>query len=266
MAWLQSHQTLARHPKTLRAAKLLDVSTPTLIGHLHCLWWWCLDYAQEGNLNGLEPEEIAQAAVWDGDPQAFVSALLEAGGIGRAGFLEHSENGHLIVHDWDDYAGLLIDRRRRNAAYKRDVRRTAEGHPKDIPIVSVPRVDIDIDIKKTETESRQKEEKHSPLSDFPNVKLTEIEYQKLIDQFTLEGTKDRIETLSLYMRSKGKVYKDHFATILAWERKDRKEQANGTARRHPEKPKPDSARTESYAEGQRDILRRERTQDNAKLP
>ena len=95
-----------------------------------------MDYAEDGDLSGLENAEIAQTACWDGDPTAFVDALLNAGQPNKVGFLEKSANGHLVIHDWDEYAGVLIDRRRRNAQYKRDIRRTSEGHPKDVSKMS----------------------------------------------------------------------------------------------------------------------------------
>ena len=72
-----------------------------------------------------------------------------------------------------------------------------------------------------------------------NVFLSEEEYQKLIAQFGEPATKDKIEALSLGIASKGYKYKDHYATILNWDRKDRKEIKNGKARRNPQAiPKP----------------------------
>lgn len=53
-----------------------------------------------------------------------------------------------------------------------------------------------------------------------NVKLTDDEYQKLTDKFN-GTTEDRINRLSEYMASRGKTYKSHYATILAWSRKDK---------------------------------------------
>ena len=50
MAWIESHQELANHPKTKRFKRALGISTPQAIGHLHLLWWWALDYAQDGSL------------------------------------------------------------------------------------------------------------------------------------------------------------------------------------------------------------------------
>lgn len=54
----------------------------------------------------------------------------------------------------------------------------------------------------------------------PCVSMTEEEYQKLIEKFGQQNTKDRIERLSLYKKSKGKKYKCDYSTILAWARKD----------------------------------------------
>ena len=54
------------------------------------------------------------------------------------------------------------------------------------------------------------------------VSMTEEEYKKLIDAFGENGTKDRIENLSLYKGSTGKKYASDYLTILAWERKEKK--------------------------------------------
>ena len=70
-----------------------------------------------------------------------------------------------------------------------------------------------------------------------NVYLTDKEYEKLVEQFGDDGTKDRIEALSLYIASKGaeRKYKSHSATILNWERmkKERevKDERKGQQRR-----------------------------------
>lgn len=56
-----------------------------------------------------------------------------------------------------------------------------------------------------------------------NVHLSEDEYNKLIERFGKENTEDKIENLSLYLKSKGKRYKCHYSTILAWDRKENKD-------------------------------------------
>lgn len=145
VAWLQSEQSLLGHPKTKRAAKALGISIPTMIGHLHCLWYWALDYAKDGVLEGYELWEIAEAALWEGDPDTFVAALRDCGRDDDPGFLEVDEVG-LCIHDWYDYAGKLIEKRVADAERKRverdvkkpsdapsgDVRGTSNGCPTDV--------------------------------------------------------------------------------------------------------------------------------------
>lgn len=121
MAWIESHQTLREHPKTKRAARLLRISRVQVIGHLHCLWWWALDYAQDGNITAYSPDDIADAADWVGDPDEFLNALIKAGGGERPGFIERNGDG-LALHDWWEYAGKLVGRRISNAARQKNFR------------------------------------------------------------------------------------------------------------------------------------------------
>lgn len=53
---------------------------------------------------------------------------------------------------------------------------------------------------------------------FDNVFLTDEEYIKLKDKFP--DYQNRIDNLSEYLKSKGDKYKDHYATILNWARRD----------------------------------------------
>lgn len=70
----------------------------------------------------------------------------------------------------------------------------------------------------------------APIPEFPNVIMSIEEHLKLIEKFGEAGTRDKIEALSLYMQSQGKTYKDHYATVLAWDRRDEKEKQGGTHR------------------------------------
>ena len=58
--------------------------------------------------------------------------------------------------------------------------------------------------------------------EFNNIPLSDEEYQKLVARFGEVATKERIEELSLGVASKGYKYKNHYATILAWEKRDQK--------------------------------------------
>lgn len=112
MAWIESHQELRDHPKTRRLARYLGIHVREAVGLLHFLWWWALDYAEDGDLSRFEAADIADAILWDGDPNEAVDALV------RAGFLDRTDSG-LVIHDWDEYAGRLVEKRRQNAERKR---------------------------------------------------------------------------------------------------------------------------------------------------
>lgn len=56
--------------------------------------------------------------------------------------------------------------------------------------------------------------------DMAIVNMTRDEYERLVAQFGEEGTRQRIENLFLYIGSKGEKYKNHYLTILNWERKN----------------------------------------------
>lgn len=115
MAWIESHQTLREHPKTKMLVRRLGVPRVAVIGHLHCLWWWALDYAPDGVLGRYDDEVIADAAEWEGDAAVFVGALRDVG------FLDPEPDR---IHDWDHFGGKLMERRRANADRMRDQRAT----------------------------------------------------------------------------------------------------------------------------------------------
>jgi hypothetical protein len=133
MAWIESHQALGHHPKTLRLAAELGCSLPTAVGHLQYLWWWSLDYAPDGVLKPGSEATVARACEWRGRVERFWKALVSAG------FVEPLDGGAQI-HDWREYAGRYIDRRRRDAERKRTSRQQGSdpsgkgsgGHPADV--------------------------------------------------------------------------------------------------------------------------------------
>lgn len=135
MAWIESHQEVGRHPKTKKLARLLGISIPTAVGHLHFLWWWALDFAQDGVLDKFDAEDIAEAMEWKGDEQALLDALMEAE------YIDVTDHG-LVIHDWAEYAGKLLERRAKDRARKRAAaeeagvpktfRRKSAGNPQEV--------------------------------------------------------------------------------------------------------------------------------------
>lgn len=106
MAWYEAHQTLAKHPKTLRLARLLKVDRRYAVGLLHDLFSWGLDSAKsDGTLPGMTEQDVASALDFSGKKgDAVVSALIGSGYLERDGDV-------FRIHDWHDYAGKLTDKR-----------------------------------------------------------------------------------------------------------------------------------------------------------
>jgi hypothetical protein len=124
MAWIESHQSLGAHPKLRKVSALLGITRSQAVGHLMFLWWWSLDYAPDGDLARYDLVDIALAADWAGDAADFVDALV------RAGWIDETDDG-FSVHDWDDYAGRLVEKRLADAERKRQAR-TSSGRPADV--------------------------------------------------------------------------------------------------------------------------------------
>ncbi|HZK55700.1 MAG TPA: DnaD domain protein [Desulfosporosinus sp.] len=138
MSWIESHQEVGRHPKTKKLARLLEVSVVTVVGHLHYLWWWALDFAQDGYIGKYDEFDIAEACLWVGDHQAFVEALLQSG------FVDQTESG-LLIHDWFEYAGRLITqkeikREKTNERVKRFRNKSAKTCNADVTLCNAPTV------------------------------------------------------------------------------------------------------------------------------
>ena len=144
MAWIEVHQSLPSHRKTLAAATLLGIRPVQMTGHLVTLWLWAIDNAPEGNLSSVSPPVISRAAEWPGRPDAFVDALVMAKLLDRA-------DNTLIIHDWPDYAGRLCARRAANKERMRSARalhvqRTESAraaHVQGLPYLTVPNQDQD---------------------------------------------------------------------------------------------------------------------------
>lgn len=136
MAWIKSEQALASHPKVHLLAKDLGINVAQAVGHLHLLWWWALDYADDGNLTRYR-DFIPSASQWSGDEELFINSLI------KYGWLDENE-GTISIHDWLDYTGALIETREKDAERKRRYRQSkvaknsanrdvwAESNEKDI--------------------------------------------------------------------------------------------------------------------------------------
>jgi hypothetical protein len=105
MAWVESHQALRDHPKVFDLMALMGWDLDTTIGKLHRFWWWCVDYAEDGDLRKHNESRLG-AAVGITDPdeaKRFVRAMVDSKWIDDEPFMR--------VHDWWDYIGLFLQRK-----------------------------------------------------------------------------------------------------------------------------------------------------------
>jgi hypothetical protein len=101
MAWIESHQRLLSHPKLIDLMYLMGWDVDVTIGKLTRFWWWCLDYAPDGDLRRHNPTRLAGAVGLPADQaEKFVHALVTARFVDTRPYFR--------VHDWWDYVGPFL--------------------------------------------------------------------------------------------------------------------------------------------------------------
>ena len=78
--------------------------------------------------------------------------------------------------------------------------------------------------KNIKKDKNKEKEKKDIYGEYGNVRLSAEDMEKLTKEFPADW-RDRIERLSEYMASTGKTYKSHLATIRAWSRKEKHDDA-----------------------------------------
>ncbi|HCW79847.1 MAG TPA: hypothetical protein DG942_01935 [Ruminococcaceae bacterium] len=123
--WIELHQEMPRHPKTLALAQALKVSRREAVGILVDLWTWGLSCADEdGRLKSIGDEGIALALDW---PSKKAGDLAQA--FVQCGWLDRLDDGTYRLHDWPDYTSKLSEKRK-DAERKRQARKHGQSKEK----------------------------------------------------------------------------------------------------------------------------------------
>lgn len=93
------------------------------------------------------------------------------------------------------------------------------GIPGGIPSIGKDSVVEDSVVEDTVSPAAPTKPPKHKYGEYRNVLLTDEELQKLKEEFPV-GWTERIERLSEYIASTGKVYKNHLATIRAWAKRE----------------------------------------------
>lgn len=181
--WIPSYASLRDHPKLKRLCRILAMERPAVVGYLHYLWWWAMDYAPDGDLSRYTPDDIADAIDWDKDASVLLGALRSCG------FVDGDQ-----LHDWDYYGGKLHEQRSKDAERKKTARkRTSDGCPADVQGMS------GVERKKEEKEredARGRAEEPSPSASEkpgpgPSPFLNEHERELYFEMKAAQQARDR---------------------------------------------------------------------------
>ena len=94
--------TFPRHPKTIKLKRILGTWEPIIT-----LWLWAAENKPSGNFGGMEPEDIAIAANWEGAPAQLIDALL------AVKYLEQID-GAYVLHGWEEHNAYAANAEKRS--------------------------------------------------------------------------------------------------------------------------------------------------------
>jgi hypothetical protein len=133
MAWIESHQTLINNGKLVMFAQRLGINKYQAIGHLHALWWWALDNAEDGNVKRFCNGVVTEVCGWSEyvieqqcshflpsdwpkpNHDDFMKALIDCG------FIDEIEE-KMLIHGWEEYTWRYFQSIRNNRLAKEKTR------------------------------------------------------------------------------------------------------------------------------------------------
>jgi len=201
MAWIKVYQSVRDHRKMLDASGYLEIPPAHMLGLMVNFWLWALDNAPSGCLDGIRNHIISKAAQWDGDPDAFVSAIT------TAGLLNPTAEG-LEINDWYEYAGKLIDQReaeknrskRRRAAAStatENDRQTTGGRPAVDQQTTAGREEKSRQEKSRVDKSREEETREEPQAPGGAPSSDQTPYKVIVSMYhTLCPSYPKLRTVS----------------------------------------------------------------------
>ena len=141
-------------------------------------------------------------------------------------FILTFENGVIVIKHWRIHNYIRSDRYK-ETKYKEEKAQLGidenGSYTKTVEIPMPATVGIP-EVSKMDTQDRLGKDRigKNKYGEFQNVLLTDDEYKKVKEKFPKDYG-ERIDNLSIYMKAKGKQYKNHYATILSWARKEQKD-------------------------------------------
>ena len=79
MDWFRVDSDIARHPKIVKLAHKLHISSVQALGHVIALFGCVAEHAESGDVSDVDDDGIEEWALWRGDRELFARAIAEVG-------------------------------------------------------------------------------------------------------------------------------------------------------------------------------------------
>lgn len=135
LPWIQVYSNLADHPKIYALVDRMKLRRNSeAVGIVVSLWLWAAKNAPDGDLSGFPKRAIADAVGYSSSYAGRLCQLLV-----ETRWLDEKEGGGYLLHDWEEYAALLIDitERKKHQAKVRMRRLRAQKDEMDLEEESV---------------------------------------------------------------------------------------------------------------------------------
>lgn len=135
LPWIQVYSNLADHPKIYALVDRMKLRRNSeAVGIVVSLWLWAAKNAPDGDLSGFPERAIADAVGYSSSYAGKLCQLLV-----ETRWLDEKEGGGYLLHDWEEYAALLIDitERKKHQAKVRMRRLRAQKDEMDLEEESV---------------------------------------------------------------------------------------------------------------------------------
>lgn len=146
--------------------------------------------------------------------------------------IEVLDTGTIYMLDIQTYIGESTTEADRKKKYRARIESEKAGHlsrhlsdslmdicpDKSTPEIEIEK-DIELELKRERNSTPAPESSISLFGTYQNVRLSDTELQNL--KLKYEDWQDKINNLSEYMKSSGKEYSSHYATICKWAEEDK---------------------------------------------
>ena len=188
MAWIEAHDELPDHPKTVLYAYELKIDKDAMTGKMLRFWTWALQNRRSGFIPYSDMQTVAERMRWTKKPQRLFDVLCMIPPGFRGGFLDPVDGGY-VIHDWEQYTNAYYgaeNRREKDRKRKQDskeipleFRRKSGGNPKEFQGNSTEKIRNSASYRNLTVPTTEEEEYSAPAREGTEVRCFD-EYSTLI--------------------------------------------------------------------------------------